>query len=176
MLYTLPLLKNWPSGSSQSLFDILSSPWAVQTSIATCSTEFALKKEGNTHDLQYLSWHQGIIDFNICVTIPLLWLRLGLFHHQSTRLQPIMDLKLVLGGPTSRSTPIQYLVVLLWEGSPELLLIKTTGGSHNEWWAVRVVGRSLSPTLEDVNISFNHSPYYSISGDEGRVVTDKRVA
>ena len=77
------------------------------------------------------------------------------------------------GGLTSRLTPIQDPVVVLWEGSPQLLLIKATGRSHGEWWAVRLAGRSLSLTLEDVNISFNHSSYYSMSRGKGKVVIDK---
>ena len=70
---------------------------------------------------------------------------------------PWLLLMKATGGLTSRSTPIQDPVVVVWEGSPRSLLIKATGGSHGEWWAVRLAGRSLSPTLEDVNISFNHS-------------------
>ena len=77
------------------------------------------------------------------------------------------------GGLTSRSMPIQDPVVVVWERSSWSLLIKATGGSHGEWWAVRLAGRSLSPNLEDVNISFNYPPYYSMSRGEGRVVTDK---
>ena len=80
------------------------------------------------------------------------------------------------GGLTSRSTPIQDPVVVVWEGSPRSLLIKATGGSHGEWWAGRLARRSISPTLEDVNISFNHPPYYPMGRGDGRVVTDKRVA
>ena len=124
----------------------------------------------------HLSRHQVIIDSNIRVIIPLLWLRLGLLHYQSTRFQPIMNLEQMLGSFTSRSIPIQDPVVVVWEGSPWLLLIKATGRSHSKWWAVRLAGHSLSPTLEDVNISFNHPSYYSMSRDDGRVVTDKRVA
>ena len=78
------------------------------------------------------------------------------------------------GGLTSRSTSIQDPVVVVWEESPRLLLIKATDGSHNEWWVVRLARRSLSPTLEDVNISFNHPLYYSMSRGEGKVVIDKR--
>ena len=39
---------------------------------------------------------------------------------------------------------------------PQLLLMKATGGRHSEWRAKWLAGRSISPTLEDVNISFNH--------------------
>ena len=124
----------------------------------------------------HLSRHQVIIDCNICVTIPMSWLRPSLLHHRSMRLQPIVDLKQVLGGLTFRSTPIQDPVVVAWEGSPRLLLIKATGGSHGEWWAGRLAGRSISPSLEDVNISFNHPPYYPMGRGDGRVVTNKRVA
>ena len=132
------------------------------------------------HRFQLLCHHlfrlQVIIDSNICITIPLSWLRPGLFHHWSTRLQPIVDLKPVLGGLTYRSMPIKDPVVIVWKGSSWLLLIKAIGESHNEWWVVRLAERSLSSTLEDVNISFNHSAYYSISRGEGRVVTNKLVA
>ena len=58
---------------------------------------------------------------------------------------------------------IQILVVVAWEEYPRLLLMKATDGSHSEWWAERLAGRSISPTFEDVNISFNHPPYYSMS-------------
>ena len=57
---------------------------------------------------------------------------------------------------------------------PRLLLMKATGGSHGEGWAGRLAGRSISPTFEDVNISFNHPPYYSMSRDDGKAVTNKR--
>ena len=79
-------------------------------------------------------------------------------------------------GLTSRSTPIQDPVVVVWERSSRLLLIKAPGGSHGEWAVIRLAGRSLSPTLEDVNISFNHPPYYLMSGGDGGIVTDKRWA
>ena len=80
-----------------------------------------------------LSRHQIIIDSNIRVTIPLPWLRPGLLHHWNTRLQPIVSLEPVLGGLTSRSTPIQDLVVVMWEGLLRLLWIKATGESHSKW-------------------------------------------
>ena len=77
---------------------------------------------------------------------------------------------------TSRSTPIQILVVVAWErvtliaineshwkpvvvaweGLPWLLLIKATNGSHGEWWVGWLAGRSINPTHEDVNMNFNH--------------------
>ena len=79
-----------------------------------------------------------------------------------------------IGGFTSRSTPIQDPVVVVWEGSPRLLLIKATSGSHGEWWAGQLARRSLSSNFEDVNISFNNLLYHSMSRSEGRVVTDKR--
>ena len=41
----------------------------------------------------HLSRHQVIIDCNIRVTIPMTWLCPNFFHHRSTRLQPIVDLK-----------------------------------------------------------------------------------
>ena len=76
----------------------------------------------------------------------------------------------------SRSTPIQILVVVAWEEYFRPLLMKAIGGSHSKWWAIRLVERSISPTLENVNISFNHLPYYSMSRGDGRVVTNKRWA
>ena len=124
----------------------------------------------------HLSRYQVIINSSICVTIPLPWLRLDLLHYWSMCLQPIVDLKQVLGGFTSRSTPIQDPVVVVWERSPQSLLIKTIGGSHDEWWVIRPAGRRISLTLKDINISFNHPPYYLISRGDSRVVTDKRVA
>ena len=80
---------------------------------------------------------------------------------------PQLLLIIATGGLTSRLMPIQDLVVVVWEGSSRLLLIKATGGSHGEWWAVWLAGHSLSPTFEDVNISFNHPPFYSMSRGEG---------
>ena len=74
----------------------------------------------------------------------------------------------MLEGLTSRSTPIKDPVVVMWEGSPRLLLIKATGRSHDEWWAVWLARRSLSLTFKDVNISFNHSPYYSMGRGKSR--------
>ena len=111
------------------------------------------------------------------------WLRPGLIHHQSTRLHPIVDLEQVLGVLTSRSQWwwrerrfslidineshwMSYFQINAYPGFssgsvkgafPQSRLIKTTGGSHGEWWAVRLAGRSLNPTLKDVNISFNNS-------------------
>ena len=35
--------------------------------------------------------------------------------------------------------------------------MKVTGGSYIEWGEERLAERSISPTLKDVNISFNHS-------------------
>ena len=123
----------------------------------------------------HLSRHQVIINSNICVTIFILWLRPVLLHHCSTRLQPIVSLKQLLKGLISRSTPIQNPVLVAWEGSSQLLLIKVTGRSYGEWWAGRLAGRSISLTLKDINIGFNHLPYYSIGRGDGRIVTDKQV-
>ena len=75
---------------------------------------------------------------------------------------------------TSRSTPIQILVVVAWEKLSWSLLIKATNGGHGEWWAGWLARYNISPTLKDINISFNHLPYYSISRDNSKVVTDKR--
>ena len=156
-------------------------------------------------DLQTSSWHQGIIDSNIHVTILMSWLRPSLLHYQSTHLPPIVELGQVLGGlpgrllPDSsgggvrggffrsllmkaigRLFPDQRLSQIQWwwreRGFFRSLLMKATGGSHGEWWAGWLAGRSISPILEDVNISFNHLPYYPMGRDDGRVVTDKRVA
>ena len=153
----------------------------------------------------HLFRHQVIIDSNIRVTIPMSWLHLSLLHHWRTRLSPIVDLGQVLGGlpgrllpdssggsmrggfpqsllmkATERLLPNQRLSQFqCWwreRGFPRSLLMKTTGGSHGEWWAGRLAGRSISPTLEDVNIIFNHPPYYPMGRGDGRVVTDKRVA
>ena len=150
--------------------------------------------------LQTSFWHWSITNFNIRVTILMLWLRPSLPHHQSTRFHPIVDFEQVLRVFTSRSqwcwrergfssTAINeshwrsYFQVNAYPGSgggsvrggfPRSLLIKATGGSHGEWWAVWLAGRSLSPTLKDVNVSFNHPPYYLMSRGEGRVITNKR--
>ena len=64
---------------------------------------------------------------------------------------------------------IQIPVVVAWEEYPWSLLMKATDGSQSEWWAERLAGRSISPTLEDVNINFNHPPYYLMN----KVVTVK---
>ena len=54
-----------------------------------------------------------------------------------------------------------------------LLLMKATDGSHGKWWAGRLAGRNISLILEDINISFNHLLYYSMSEGDGRVVANK---
>ena len=96
------------------------------------------------------------------------WLRPGLIHHHSTRFHPIVDLEQVLGVLTSRSQwwwrERRFSLIVINEshwrpyfqinaypgssgdsvrgGFPQSLLIKATGGSHGEWWAVRLAGRS----------------------------------
>ena len=153
----------------------------------------------------HLSRHQVIINSNIRVTIPMSWLRPSLLHHRSTCLPPIVDLKQVLGGlpgrllpdssgggvrggfpqslwmkATERLLPDQRLSRFQWwwreRGFPWLLLMKATGGSHGEWWTGWLGGRSISPTLEHVNISFNCPPYYPMGKGDSRVVIDKWVA
>ena len=144
----------------------------------TWSTNFILilKHHRNQLPRHHLSRHQVIINFNIRVTISMSWLCPSLLHHQSTYLQPIVDLEHMLKDLTSRSTLIQDPVVVMWEGSPRSLLIKATGGSHNEWWAERLAGRSVNATFKDVNVSFNHPPYYSMNRGDGRIITNKQVA
>ena len=139
-------------------------------------TNFILTSRHHRFQLprHHLSRYQIIIKTNIRVTF--LWLRPSLFNYWSTRFQPIVDLEQVFGGLTSRSTLIQDPVMVVWEGLPRSLLIKATGGSHSEWWVGRLAGRNIRPTFEDVNISFNHLPYYSMSRGDSRVVTNKRVA
>ena len=153
----------------------------------------------------HLSRHQVIVNSNIRVTILISWLCPSLFHHWRTRFPPIVDLRQMLGGlpgrllpnssgggvrggfnwlllikATGRLLPDQRLSQFQWwwreRGFPQLLLIKATGGSYGEWWAGRLVGRSISLTFEDVNISFNYPPYYPIDRGDGRVVTNKWVA
>ena len=150
------------------------------------------------------SRHQVIIDSNIRVTIPMLSLHPSFFHHWSTCLPPIVDLGQVLDGLSGRLFPdssgggvrggFSWSLLMKATGRllldkrlsqfqwwwrerrfPRLLLMKATGGNHGEWWAGRLAGRSISSTLEDVNISFNYLPYYSMGRGDGRVVTDKRV-
>ena len=62
-------------------------------------------------------------------------------------------------------------MVITWEEYPWSLEMKATGGSHSEWWVLQLAGRSISPTLEDVNIGFNYLPYYLMSRGDGRVVS-----
>ena len=70
----------------------------------------------------------------------------------------------VLGGLQGRlpsgQRPIQIPMVVVWKEYPQLLLMKVINGSYREWWAEQLARQSISPTLEDVNISFNHLPYY----------------
>ena len=111
-------------------------------------------------------------------------------HHCSIRFSPIVDLGQVLGGllgrqlpdsssggvrrgfsrlllmkATGRLLPNQRLSQFQWwwheRGFSWSLLMKATGGNHGEWWAGRLARRSINPTLKDVNISFNHPPYYT---------------
>ena len=107
--------------------------------------------------------HQSIINFNIRITLPMLWLCPSLLHHQSTRLHPIVDFEQVLGvftsrsqwwwrerglprslsmkatgGLPSRSTPIQNPVVVLWKGFTLIAINK----SH--WWEPRWVVSSMA--------------------------------
>ena len=79
------------------------------------------------------SRYQVIINSNIRVIISMSWLHPSLLHHWSMRLQPIVDLEQVLGGLTSKSTPIQNPVVVVWERSSQSLLIKATDGSYGKW-------------------------------------------
>ena len=60
--------------------------------------------------------------------------------------------------------------MVTWEEYPWLLLMKATDGTHYEWWAERLARRSISPPLKNINISFNHSPYYSMGRGDGKVV------
>ena len=146
----------------------------------TWPTNFILTSKHHRfpHPRHHSSWHQVIIDFQrprydyVLVSF-IIKARVLILSWTSSRCSefllpdpsgggvrggfPRSLLMKATEGLTSRSTPIQDPVVVVWEGSPWLLLIKATGGSHGEWWAVRLAGHSLSPTLEDVNISFNHS-------------------
>ena len=48
---------------------------------------------------------------------------------------------------------------------------KAISGSQNEGWARQLAGRSISPMLKDVNISFNYPPYYLMSKSDGREIS-----
>ena len=75
---------------------------------------------------------------------------------------------------TSRSIPNLDLVVVAWEEFSQSPKGRTTGASYSKWWARRLASHSISMTLQNVNISFNHDlPYYSMRKDDGRVVTKK---
>ena len=71
---------------------------------------------------------------------------------------------------------LSNLVVVEREGFPHVLQRKATERSHE--WSGKGDGwpDTAWPDLWDVNISFNHPPYYSRSKGDGRVVTDKRWA
>ena len=60
--------------------------------------------------------------------------------------------------------------MVAWEKYPQLLQRKTSAGSHNEWWAEWLAGRSISSTLKNVNINFNYLPYYLMSRDDYKIV------
>ena len=98
-------------------------------------------------------------------------------HHHGTRRPSSKDLVLassrMLWRPTRKttpsSTPGSNLVVVAWEGFT-LIVINENHWKEPQvkWWAGWLAGRSISPTLQDVNISFNHeSLYYLISRGGG---------
>ena len=51
--------------------------------------------------------------------------------------------------------------------------MKATKESHSKCWAEWLDRRSISPTLEDANISFNHLLYYSMSRGDSRAKRDR---
>ena len=93
----------------------------------------------------------------------------SLQHASSVYYRPQIDARRYARKITSRSTPIQILVVVAWEEYPRSLLMKTTGESYSKCWVGRLARRSISATLEDVNISFNYPPYYSMSKSDSRI-------
>ena len=131
------------------------------------------------HPRHHSSWYQVIIDFNIRVTI----------HVMTTSWSPSIPTARVFnkskdlvwassrvleglqGRLLSGQCPIQIPVVVAWEKYSQSLLMKATDGSHSEWWAEWLAGCSISLILEDVNVSFNYLPYYSMSRGDGRVVS-----
>ena len=150
-----------------------------------------------THDLQTLFWHQVIIDSNICVTICLYIKSLSILSSASLFpshdyilvffIIPVHVFKQIYHGSQVGCSKIYKkdyykinaypdLVVVTWEEYPWLLLMKTTGRSHSKWWAVYLARYNINSTLKNVNNSFNHPPYYSMSRGDGRVVTDKQWA
>ena len=152
-------------------------------SIATCSMEFASKKESNARDLQISS-----LDIrssrHICVittsnpwphpSLPSVTSTSGLYPGLFIIAARVFSLSWALSrcsevyqedyfqipvlvaweGVTSiaineshwktisRSLPNPDPVVVVWEKYPWLLFMKATGGSHSEWWAGRLAGRS----------------------------------
>ena len=147
-----------------------------------------------TGDLQTLSWHQVIIDSNIRVTIcpdiksssiPSSASRFSYHTYLFVSfIIPVRVFKQVYHELWAECLEVykedyfqikaySYLEVVVWEEYPRLLLMKATSGSHDKWWIRRLAGRSISPTLEDVNISFNYPLYHSISRGDGKVVTNK---
>ena len=147
-----------------------------------------------TCDLRTPSWHQVIIDFNICVTIHADIKSLSISttvspfpYHDYVLVSFITTTRVfsksrnlawasnrVLGGLQGRlpsgQCSSQIPVVVAWEEYLRLLLMKATDASHSKWWAERLAGRSINPTLENVNISFNHPLYCLMSRSEHRVV------
>ena len=112
-----------------------------------------------------LTWHQAIIDIHIRVTTTSTsWLYPDLFITAARVFSKSRNLARALSRALLRPTKEDYLQVNApfpessggsLRGVPSRYKGKATGGSHSEWWAGRLAGRSISLTLEDVNVSFN---------------------
>ena len=70
---------------------------------------------------------------------------------------------------TPRSTPGPDPVVVVWEEFTSIAINESHWKEPRvKWWAEWLAGRSIGPTLQDVNISFNHeSLYYSMNRGGG---------
>ena len=156
----------------------------MQISTATRSTEFASKKESNNLivtgvtyklylDIKSLSIPISASPFSCHNYVLVSFIIAACIFSLSWALSKYLE---VYQEDYFKINACSNLVVVAWEDFTQSLFIKATGASHGEWWVGRLAGRSISLTLEDVNISFNHLLYYSMSRGDGKVVTDKRWA
>ena len=161
--------------------DIWPTNFIKSSSIPTSASPFILTSTHHQfqHPRHHSSWHQLIIDFNIHITILAYDYVLVSFitatHVFSKSRNLTWAWNKVLRGLSGRlpsvQRPIQIQVVVALEKYLRSLLIKATDRSHSEWWAKRLARLSISTTLEDVNISFNHPPNYLIGKIDGRVIS-----
>ena len=157
-------LHDLPIWSRQVTYKLYSDIKAL--SIPTSASPFA--QTSSHYQFQYLHHH--------CHVMTMSWSPSSLKHAFSAYCGPWVGARRSTRKIISRPAPILNPVVIAWEGVPQSLLIKATGGIYGKSWVGQLAGYSISPTLEDVNMSFNHQSYYSMSKGDGQVVTNKQWA